>query len=288
MKKIAIITGASSGMGAEFARQIAELNQEDEIWIVARRLDKMETLSKEINASRNFDIIRPIQLDLGNTEGVLAFEELLYREKEKLSAIESSFVITKLINNAGFGTYGPFEETNLERQMSMIDLNCTSLTGMTGVCLPFMKKGSLILNTSSLAAFWPLGNFAVYGASKAYVLNYSLALAAELKDKGIRVCAFCPGSVSTEFANVASSGERKEVKGGYDCAKTVRHCIKKALKGKHIILMAWKWKRNAFLAKFLPGYWGARLTFKYSKRPHIPEFRKPKAKDDEVSLDEFI
>lgn len=286
MKKIAIITGASSGMGAEFARQIAALNTEDEIWIVARRLEKLTELAKQINESRNFEVIRPIELDLGTSEGVFAFEKLLLAEKEKLTSIESRFVITKLVNNAGFGTYGPFDETSLERQMSMIDLNCTSLTGMTGVCMPFFDKGSLIINTASLAAFWPLGNFAVYSASKSYVLNFSLALAAELKDKGIRVCAFCPGSVSTEFANVASDGARKEVKGGYDCAKTVRHCIKKALKGKHVILMAWKWKRNAFLAKFLPGYWGARLTFKYSKRPHVPVIRG-KAQD-EVSIDEFM
>lgn len=285
MKKIALITGASSGMGAEFARQIALFNTEDEIWIVARRKDKLDALAKEINDGRNFNIVRPVALDLGNNEGVFALEKMLIAEKEKLSAMNSSLVITKLVNNAGFGTYGPFAETSLERQMEMTDLNCKSMIGVCGVCMPFIEKGSVIINTASLAGCWPLGNFAVYAASKAYVLSFSLGLAAELKDKGIKVSAFCPGSVSTEFANVASDGVRKEVKGGKDPVKTVRHCLKKALKGRKVILWAPKWKMNAFLGKVLPGYWGARLTYKYNKRPHVPVIRGKQ--EDEVSLDEF-
>ena len=89
-------------MGAEFARQIAAFNTEDEIWIVARRKDKLEALAKEINEGRNFDIVRPVVLDLGNNEGVFALENLLLAEKEKLSVMNSSFIITKLVNNAGF------------------------------------------------------------------------------------------------------------------------------------------------------------------------------------------
>ncbi len=152
--------------------------------------------------------------------------------------------------------------------MQMIDLNCTSLTGICGYALPYMKKESIIINTASLAAFMPLGNFAVYAATKAYVLSFSIALAAELKPRGISVTALCPGSVSTEFANVASNGVRKEVKGGRSCEKTVHHCLKRAFNRKLTALCFFKWRFTAFLSRFVGRYLVADFTFKYNKRPH--------------------
>ena len=259
MKNIGIITGASSGMGAEFARQLAVTNLCDQIWIIARREDKLQALKDEIKNFSQVEII-PLVLDLTGTKGAEGLREYLSKQ--------SDFEIKILVNNAGFGSYGPFEETPVEREMQMIDLNCTSLTGICGYALPYMKKGSIIINTSSLAAFMPLGNFAVYAASKAYVLSFSLALAAELKPQGISVTALCPGSVSTEFANVASNGVRKEVKGGLSCKKTVAHCIKKALSGRHTALAFAKWRITAFLSRFAGRYLVAELTFKYNKRPH--------------------
>jgi len=282
MKKIAVITGASSGMGAEFAKQIANLNEEDEIWIIARRLEKLEALAEEINNSRNFNIIRPVAMDISGKEGVHAFKKYLDDENENLAKMESGIEITKLVNNAGFGTYGPFDETDINREMDMTDLNCTSLVGLTGVCLPFMKKGSLIINTASLASFLPLGEFAVYGATKAYALSFSMALAAELKDKGIKVCALCPGPVSTEFANVASGGVREKVRHGLPADKVVAHCLKKALKGKRTAIYAFKWKFKAAASRFIGRYAGARYTFKYCKRPH------PQKKEESVSVDDFL
>ena len=232
MKNVAIITGASSGMGKEFAVQVAQKYDFDEIWIVARRLENLEEIARSINETKNFSIVRPVQIDLGGTDGVYELEKLLAQENEKLTKVESGIQIVLLINNAGFGTYGPFEETSVKAEMQMVELNCTSLTGICGIALPYMTKGSVIINTSSLAAFMPLGNFAVYAATKAYVLSFSTALAAELKDKGIKVHALCPGSVSTEFANVASNGARKEVKGGIPPLKVIAQCLKRAYKGK--------------------------------------------------------
>ncbi|WP_038074147.1 SDR family oxidoreductase [Treponema sp. C6A8] len=261
MKKIGIITGASSGMGAEFARQLAQKNLCDELWIVARRSDRLEELKAEIENDNKISII-PVALDLTGSQGAQAFSTYL---KENFP---SDAELKILVNNAGFGTYGPFEETPVEREMQMIDLNCTSLTGICGYALPYMKKEGLIINTASLAAFMPLGNFAVYAATKAYVLNFSLALAAELKPRGISVTALCPGSVSTEFANVASNGVRKEVKGGRSCEKTVAHCIKRALARRHTALAFAKWRITAFLSRFVGRYLVAELTFKYNKRPH--------------------
>ena len=259
MKKIGIITGASSGMGAEFARQLARTNLCQQIWIIARREDKLQALKDEIKAFSQVEII-PLAMDLTGAKGAESFRDYLSKQTD--------FEIKILVNNAGFGTYGPFEETPVEREMQMIDLNCTSLTGICGYALPYMKKGSIIINTSSLAAFMPLGNFAVYAASKAYVLSFSLALAAELKPRGISVTALCPGSVSTEFANVASNGVRKEVKGGLSCEKTVAHCIKRALSGRHTALAFAKWRITAFLSRFVGRYLVADFTYKFNKRPH--------------------
>ena len=268
MKNVAIITGASSGIGREFAIQIAQKYDFDEIWIVARRLEKLEELASSINKTKNFQIVKTVSLDLGTRDGVQKLDALIKSENEKLIQVQSGIQIGLLINNAGFGTYGPFEETPLKNQLNMIDLNCTTLTGICGIALPYLKKDSVIINTSSLAAFMPLGNFAVYGATKAYVLNFSVALAAELKDKGIKVCALCPGSVSTEFANVASNGARKEVKGGIPPEKVVSQCLKRAFKGKLISLYRPKWRITAFMSRFVGRYLVARYTYLYNKRPY--------------------
>lgn len=269
MKKIAIITGASSGMGKDFAVQIAQnyKNICDEIWLVARRKEKLEAVAQNIKEIKNSPVPKAFSIDISGTEGVQYFKQIL-DEEIKSEGNPDSFEIKLLVNNAGFGTYGPFEETEVEKEMQMVDLNCTSLIGITGICLPYMKRDSFIINTASLAAFAPLGNFAVYAATKSFVLSFSLALSAELKNRGIKVCALCPGSVSTEFANVASNGARKEVLHGISSEKTVRHCLKKAFSGKRTAIMRLKWKFQALGSKFADAYTVADFTFKHSKRPY--------------------
>ncbi len=281
MKNIAIITGASSGMGKVFASQVAQKYDFDEIWIVARRIENLEQIARDINQNNHFEVVKPVQLDLGDVAGVRKLEKILSQENKKLLKVESGIEIGLLINNAGFGTYGPFEETPIDAEMQMVELNCTALTGICGITLPYMKKGSVIINTSSLAAFMPLGNFAVYAATKAYVLSFSTALAAELKDKGIKVHALCPGSVSTEFANVASNGARKEVKGGIPPEGVVAQCLSRAFKGKMTSLYRLKWKCLAFMSRFVSGKLVARYTYKYNKRPRTPD------KEKEISIEEF-
>lgn len=267
MKSIAIITGASAGLGKEFTKQVSALNLYDEIWIIARRADRLQELSDQINSEKGKKIIKPFAMDLSSSTGVPQLKEILKNEADSTEG----FSVGLLINNAGFGTYGPFEQTSVNRSMEMVDLNCTSLTGICGITIPYLKNGSLIINTASLAGFMPLGNFAAYAASKSYVLSFSVALAAELNDKGIKVCALCPGSVSTEFANVASNGARKEVKGGHDPVKVVAHCLKKAYKGKKIALWHPKWKFNAFLSRIVGRYFVAKVTYKHNPRPHNPD-----------------
>ena len=286
MKRIAVITGASSGLGEEFTRQVCAKYTYDEIWIIARREDKLKALAEELNKTKNFQVIRPVVMDVAGKEGVNRLKTFIEKEDAELHKIESGIEIGLLINNAGFGTYGPFAETSVNRQMEMIELNCTTVTGICGVALPYLKKDSVIINTASLAAFLPLGNFAVYGATKAYVLNFSIALAAELHDKGIKVCALCPGSVSTEFANVASNGARPEVKGGIPPQKVVAQCLKRAFKDKRISLYRPKWRITAFMSRFAGRYLGARYTYLYNKRPHNPDEDMLK-NDQEIPVSDF-
>lgn len=279
MKRIAIITGASSGMGSEFAKELF-LNSEnykfgkfDEIWILARRSDRLKNLKYDLekaaenNCSKEYPEITAIEIDLSGTKGVTAFNAILKTTK-KVESKNGGFEIGLLVNNAGFGTYGEFTETPLDKELEMIDTNCSTLTGLCGLAIPFMNEKSTIINVASLAAFLPLGNFAVYAATKSYVLSFSVALAAELKDKGIHVLAMCPGSVSTEFANVASNGARKEVLHGYPADKTVKHALKCASNKKHIALWAPKWKITAFFSRFIGRFFGARFTFIHNKRPY--------------------
>ncbi len=269
MKHVIIITGASSGMGAEFARQIYNSDTYDkttepvEMWLISRSHHKILQIAESL-AGKKIKV-RVFSMDFSGRTGTDIFKATINAE-----STSDPFTVDLLINNAGVGTYGPFFDTDTEKEMDMIDLNCTSLTGITGFALPFMPRGSTIINVSSLAAFMPLGNFAVYAATKAYVLSYSVALAAELKEKGIKVCALCPGSVSTNFANIASNGARKEVLHGKDPVKVVKHCLKKAKKGKHIILWAPKWKFISFMSRFISRYTVARFTYLFNKRPYNP------------------
>ena len=260
MKKIIVVTGASSGMGVCFARQLA-CEKPDELWIVARRKERLENLKKEIESEKSVKV-RVVDIDVSGSEGARRFKAILDVERNS-----GDFEISVLVNNAGFGTYGEFADTDTDREMEMVDLNCTSLTGITGFALPYMKKGSRIINTASLASFLPLGNFAVYGASKAYVLSLSVALAAELKPRGISVTALCPGPVSTEFANVASKGAREKVRHGLSPEKTVEHAIKASRRGRLYSMRFFKWKIQAWASPYVNRYLGAWFTYKFCKRP---------------------
>ena len=271
---------ASADKRAEVLLKNAELDAE--LMRKSARED-IEALAKEINAcgddmqeeskanefakgQRLYPTARAVQADLCGQKGALEFKKYLDAEEFATRSV-GGMHISVLVNNAGFGTYGPFENTDTIREMEMIDTDCTSLTGITGFALPYMHEGSRIINTASLASYMPLGNFAVYGACKAYVLSFSVALAAELKDRGISVTAMCPGPVSTEFAAVASRGARKAVKHGLSPEKTVAHCLKKSRKGKHYALMAFKWKFKAFASTFVPRYAGAWFTYRFCPRP---------------------
>ena len=193
--KIAVITGASSGMGREFVRQAGYFYRSlDEIWVIARRKERLESLRKECRV--------PLRIFDGDLLKKQVYRQYHSGLKEKKPDIRM------LVNAAGFGKSGTFSEIASEDkklQPDMIDLNCRALTRMIQLSLPRMSKGSRIINLASAAAFCPQNGFAVYAATKAYVLSLSRALSSELRSRGIIVTAVCPGPVDTEFFQV--SGE---------------------------------------------------------------------------------
>ena len=195
--KIAVITGASSGIGREFARQIGHFYQTlEEIWVIARRKERIESLAAEVNVP-----VRVLDGDLLTKE--------FYDECQKLLNTENPD-IRMLVNAAGFGKSGRAEDIyrrDKKSQLQMIDLNCIALTRMTFTCLSWMKKGSRIINLSSAAAFCPQPGFAVYAATKSYVLSFSRGLGAELKGRQVYVTAVCPGPVDTEFFEISGSAD---------------------------------------------------------------------------------
>lgn len=185
---IAIVTGASSGMGREFVRQIAESYRSiSEIWVIARREQALLELKEEL---KNKTVIRTLPMDLGEKDACRELELLLKKEKP---------VIRILVNSAGLGHAGKLEQQTVEEVQAIVDVNCRALTAVTMTCLPYFRKGSRIIQMDSGSAFLPQPGFAAYAASKAYVLSLSRALREELRGRGISVTAVCPGPVKTEF-----------------------------------------------------------------------------------------
>ena len=183
--KIAVVTGASSGMGREFVRQLSQYVQVDEIWAIARRAEALSALAGETCVK-----VRPVALDLCQGSSFETYEALLKQENPDVKL---------LVNAAGFGRFGDFDRISLADEERMIELNCKALVRMTRLTLPYMHTGSHILQLDSLSAFQPVPYITAYGATKAFVLSYSRAMGAELKPKGIRMMAMNPAWVRTEF-----------------------------------------------------------------------------------------
>lgn len=191
--RVAVITGASAGIGREFVYAIDRQENLDEIWVIARRADRLEELKDKCRTP-----IRPIVLDLSELRALDDYKAILESERPEIAI---------LVNAAGFGVFGPFAEKDLQKQLSSATVNSLALTGMCHISLPYMKKGDCIINMGSNSSWQPVPYQAVYGASKSYVLNFSRALCRELKPKGIHVLCVCPGWIKTEFQQVAHHDE---------------------------------------------------------------------------------
>ena len=188
MPQVALITGASAGLGKEFARQLAAKGQR--LVLVARRKERLDELAAELGDAR------AVELDLSRPG---AAGELM------ADIIQHGETVDLLINNAGFGLSGRFAELAAERQREMIDLNCGALMELARAVLPEMveRRSGRILNVASTAAFQPGPGMAVYFATKAFVLSFSEALHDEAKGHGVKVSCLCPGPTRTEFRTVS-------------------------------------------------------------------------------------
>lgn len=214
---IAIITGASSGIGSELVKQLKNYtNGVDEIWAIARRENLLEELKTKTKIP-----LKAISLDLTNAENIYALENLLRKSGKDVSV---------LINCAGYGKFGCYADIENSAALGMIDLNCRALVGITNITLPFMKQGAKILQICSISSFQPLPLMSVYAASKVFVLNYSRALWMELKPRGISVTTLCPGWVDTAFFKIATDTKNPKAVTKYTFMQTPERVVKQGLK----------------------------------------------------------
>lgn len=240
--KIAVITGASSGIGREFALQIDKAEKLDEIWLIARREDKLKVLSEELSAKT---II--LAYDLLESD---SFEK--YKNKLESDKPDVRF----LVNASGFGNMGDWSEIDNEDQMRMIDLNVKALVTMTNYTIPYMSKDSMILQMGSASVFNPLPYFNIYASTKSFVRHYSRALHEELKPCGIHVTVVCPGWVRTEFFGHTNDSSVRYSPKKYSPMTEPQDVVKRAIiharRNKALSIYGWFTKTQHVLGKILP------------------------------------
>lgn len=244
--RIAIVTGASSGLGREFAGELIEKYRDlDEIWLIARRKERLE----EIIQKYPDKTIRAVPLDLGKEEAFWEFEKLLDENKPDIRI---------LVSNAGVGTRGNFDEKDLSSQLDMLNLNAKGCVAITRLCLPYMSKGSFIVETCSVCSFVPNPKMAVYSGTKALVLYFSRAIREELKPRGINVCALCPGNMDSEMKILAEQQGKRSIVNQLpylDMRVVARKSLKVAGKGRAVYTPGVFYKCYRVMSKILPHNW---------------------------------
>jgi short-subunit dehydrogenase len=243
--KIAIITGASSGLGVELYK---ELQKEalDEIWVIARRENRLLELKEKFGKIAT----SVIPMDVTTRENMEKLVRILDEKKPDVKF---------LINNAGFGTIGNLDEADYQTQGGIVELNVRALTEITTIVLPYMSEKSYIVNVCSIASFVPNARMTTYSATKAYVMSFTKSLRYELKKRKINVTAICPGPMDTEFLAVA--GIEKGTSKTFDTLprcnveKTAKGGLKAAKKGRCVYTPHPFFKLYRVLAKILPHSW---------------------------------
>lgn len=240
-KNIAIVTGASGGMGVEFVKLLTKKTELDEIWIIARNAEKLERVKNKFGSK-----IKCFPMDLSDVAGIKKFGD--NQELENCN-------IKYLINNAGFAKFCSYGDLSIDESVNMIDLNISSVVAMGLVCIPYMTQGSHIINIASQAAFQPLPYQNIYSSTKSFVRNYTRALNVELKDKEITATAVCPGWMKTGLFDRALIGAKKAT-GNFVGMVTPDVVAKKAIsdadRGKDMSVYSAYVKMCHLIAKILP------------------------------------
>ncbi|WP_394191517.1 SDR family NAD(P)-dependent oxidoreductase [Paenisporosarcina quisquiliarum] len=247
MKKTALITGATSGLGYEFVQLLAK--EQYNLIVVARNEEKLLSIKSEFPLLN----VTTIPMDLSKPGSVRKMVEEIQ---------EKGLQVDVLINNAGFGLLGKFDELNVEKQLEMIQLNISALTELTHAFLPQMKKKKFgqIMNVASTAAFQPGPMMAVYYATKAYVLSFSEALVEELAGTGVTVTTLCPGATKTNFGSVANVEKTKMFSNAMDATTVAALGYNGMRNGKRVVITGNSNKIGATAAKFLPRSTAAKIA----------------------------
>ncbi len=241
--RIAIITGASTGLGEEFAEQMGAFFPDvEQVWLIARRRERLEALAGRLNGVQT----EVFPLDLCDKGSFAVLAEKLAAEKPE---------VRLLVNNAGCGYLGDVGRGELDKQVRMTDLNVTALTAVAHIVIPYLPAGSHIINVSSIASFCVNPRMTVYSSTKAYVSSFTRGLACELKGAGIGVTAVCPGPMATEFLDIgriAGNSKTFETLPYCDPKKVAAGALAAAKAGKVMYTPKAFYKIYRVLAKILP------------------------------------
>ncbi len=252
---VALITGASSGIGMEFAQQLAQAQEVDEFWLVARRKDRLEALAASLPVP-----CRVIVADLACEDGINALKTALDTEKPS---------VKWLICAAGFGLFGDYAQVPEKQVIGMIDVNVKALVRVTYMTIPYMPAGGHILEMGSGSCFTPLPNFNVYASSKAFVLHFGKALRYEVKKQQLTVTVFCPGWVDTEFLGLAlpdGVNGPKSMKPLLKVEPIVKKAIRACRRGRVMCVTNWYTKMQHVLFKILPDCILTKLWLKMQRK----------------------
>lgn len=236
MKKIAIITGATGGLGRSFTKQLIECV--DEVWAIGRSIEKLNKLEEEFGEK-----IRSFSIDLSDITNLNCLREELNNGKYK---------VQYLVNNAGTGRMAVSTDFSDQEIQSHINTHNTSVAVLCNICIPFMEKGSHIINVASQSAFQPVAYINLYAACKAFCYSYSRALNMELKDQGIIVTVACPGWIKTELLQTEMNGKKVTFPHLAEPDDVVKQTLKDARKGKDMSVYSGYVRRMQFFSKFYP------------------------------------
>lgn len=236
MASIALITGATGGLGMEFTRVINSYDDIDEIWAIGRNTEKLETIKSK------YQKVVPISADF-SADGVCVIKRKIEEEKPNIKL---------LINNAGIGYLGEYEKMGTEKIQNFCEINCNAPATLISVALPYMHEGAGILNISSASSFQPNPYLALYSASKVFVKNLSRALYMELKPRKITVTAVCPGWIDTDMLPREKDGKQIKYTGIISAEKVVKKALKDNRKGRDMSTPGWFSKYFRAYSKVTP------------------------------------
>ena len=247
---IAIVTGASSGLGAECARQL-DRESLRELWLVARDSERLQEVANSLSTP-----CRILSCDLSNPDEIDRVIVAPLREENP--------VVRYCVNNAGFGKIGPMHQLDRSDMTTMVDVNCRAVVQLSHSVIPYMERGSALIHTSSIAGFMPLGGFAVYAATKAFVTSFSVALQAELKDRGVHSIALCPGPIETDFsrrAHIGSVRSESVMKKKGDPKKMIAKALRDTKRHRSVSLYGLPYYGIRLLSKIASPYWLAKVSY---------------------------